>query len=176
MNISDTPEEDFVPDIPTASLSADILYRTPIATVADQMQPILYTIYETSADFDEEEASMAKTDIIESIEKDPEFKTKAELVSEQSLKTMVIMDFLEPHDIKAKLTVDYNKIGAETESETSELTKQIDIEAELSNMKNEINYVEMVANIGIVGNDEQPDIDIGLGIVPEYSKYYQPDV
>ena len=128
MKISDTPEEDSVsnPDIPTASLSAEVLSRKPFANVTDQMQPILYTIHETSADFDEEEASMAESGV-----------------------TQV------------------------------ELTKQIDIEAELSNMKIEINYVGIttdivVANMEIGGNDEQPDIDIGLGSVPEYTKYYEP--
>ena len=91
MKISDTPEEDSVsnPDIPTASLSAEVLSRKPFASVTDQMQPKLYTIHETSADFDEE-ASMA--------------------------------------------------------------------------------------NMEIGGNDEQPDIDIGLGSVPEYTKYYEPGV
>ena len=147
------------------------------------MQPILYTIYETSADFKDEEASMAKADIIEFIEKDPDFefarklentKTKAELVSEHSLKTMAIMDIVEQHEIKAELTVVCNEIEAETGSgETQvELTKQIDIEAELSN---KIHYVQIatdsvVANMEIGGNDEQPGLDIGLGSVPEYTK------
>ena len=128
MKISDTPEEESVSNsgIPTASLSAEVLSRNPFANVTDQMQPILYTIHETSADFDEEEASMAESGV-----------------------TQV------------------------------ELTKQIDIEAELSNMKIEINYVgiatdTVVANMEIGGNDEQPDLDIGLGSVPEYTKYYEP--
>ena len=127
MKISDTPEEDSVSNsgIPTASLSAEVLSRKPFANVTDQMQPILYTIHETSADFDEE-ASIAESSV-----------------------TQV------------------------------ELTKQIDIEAELSNMKIEINYVgiatdTVVANMEIGGNDEQPDIGIVLGSVPEYTKYYEP--
>ena len=65
MQISDTPEEDSVsnPDIPTASLSAEVRTGKPFANVTDQMQPILYTIHETSADFDEEEASMAESGV-----------------------------------------------------------------------------------------------------------------
>ena len=108
---------------------------------------------------------------------------KPELVTEHRLKTMVIMDIVEQHEIKAELTEICNEVEAETDScETQvEFTNQINIEAELSNMKNEINYVEIatdtvVANMGIDGNDEQPDIDIGLGRVPEYTKYYEPGI
>ena len=79
---------------PTAALSADHMSTNYTANVINQIQPILYTIYETGADFEEEDASVR--DIMESIEKDSasEFasklentKTKAELVSELNLKT-----------------------------------------------------------------------------------------
>jgi hypothetical protein len=94
---------------------------------------------------------------------------------------MVIMDIVEQHEIKAELIEVCNEKEAEREScETQEeLTKQINIEAELSNMKSEINYVEIdtdnaVPNMEVGRNDDQPEIDIELVSLPEYTKYYEP--
>ena len=102
-------------------------------------------------------------------------------------KGLVSAEKIEQHDIEIEL-VNIHKIW-QFESETEkgscetlvEVTEQIDIDTELSNMKNEIKYVgiatdTVVANMEIGGNDEQPDIDIGLSSVPEYTKYYEPSL